>query len=79
MRAKIITMLFFALLFTGCIGNSADRGLENPNIVPYKVVTIDNCEYVEVKAGIADQSVYSLTHKGDCKNPIHCRVEEKKK
>lgn len=29
----------------------------------YKVITIGNCEYI--------QFLESLTHKGDCKNPIH--------
>lgn len=37
-----------------------------------KILEIEGCEYIEYDSGIADQRVYSLTHKGNCKNPIHC-------
>lgn len=36
-----------------------------------KIVEIEGCEYIEFDWGITDQRVYSLTHKGNCKNPIH--------
>ena len=33
-----------------------------------KVVEIENCEYLEFNTSVAH---YGLTHKGNCKNPIH--------
>lgn len=37
---------------------------------PYRVVLLDSCEYIrlDVAHGYA-----TLTHKGNCRNPIHCR------
>lgn len=37
----------------------------------YKIKTIDGCQYIEVDAGFGHSRVYSLTHKGNCTNPIH--------
>ena len=34
----------------------------------YNVVIIDGCEYLEYRAGAGESRVYSLTHKGNCKN-----------
>lgn len=39
----------------------------------YKIVVISGCEYIEVDAGFGYGAVYSLTHKGNCINPIHPR------
>ena len=36
---------------------------------PEDIHTIDSCEYIECDYGMLDQRVYSLTHKGNCKNP----------
>jgi hypothetical protein len=41
----------------------------------YNIRTIDDCQYIEVTyaAGFS-HGYYSLTHKGNCINPIHkCR------
>jgi hypothetical protein len=35
--------------------------------INYQVITIDSCEYI-LMDGFHEMS---LTHKGDCKNPIH--------
>lgn len=38
----------------------------------FRVVTIEGCEYIEREQGAGGHGhVYSLTHKGNCKNPIH--------
>lgn len=34
----------------------------------FTIKIIDGCEYIEFDDGIFDQRVYSLTHKGNCKN-----------
>jgi hypothetical protein len=34
----------------------------------YSVIELEGCEYLEYDYGLFDQRVYSLTHKGNCKN-----------
>lgn len=42
------------------------------------VITIDNCQYIEVYNNPAgNNAMYSLTHKGNCINPIHTYNKEK--
>lgn len=43
----------------------------------YRVITFDGCEYLVYQYSQPDDYgyVYSVTHKGNCKNPIH-QVEE---
>ncbi len=41
-----------------------------PKIV-YKEVTIHECEYIYVDDSFGDSRVYSITHKGNCRNAIH--------
>jgi len=36
-----------------------------------RTVEIEGCEYLEFDSGMGSTRVYSLTHKGNCKNPIH--------
>ncbi len=36
-----------------------------------QVRTIDGCQYLEYNYGESNYRVYSLTHKGNCNNPIH--------
>lgn len=42
----------------------------------YTIVVVDGCEYLEVQGGYADNRYYSLTHKGNCNNPVHPRVNK---
>lgn len=39
----------------------------------YKVIVIDNCQYIAAENGVPDVRNYNLTitHKGNCNNPIH--------
>lgn len=44
--------------------------------VPNRTILIDGCEYIESDTAILNKDrgpsrVYSLTHKGNCKNPAH--------
>jgi hypothetical protein len=34
----------------------------------YDITVIEGCEYLEVDGGVGKSSVYSITHKGNCKN-----------
>lgn len=36
-----------------------------------QIVVIDGCEYIESDQGFGNTRIYSLTHKGNCKNSIH--------
>lgn len=61
--------LFIALLAAiGCDSpNQSRRSDEAENGKRYNTVEIDSCQYVEYDAGIFDQRVYAITHKGNCK------------
>ena len=39
----------------------------------YSVRTIDGCEYIEFENStkVSNTYSYTITHKGNCKNPIH--------
>lgn len=67
------TLLFaliiaLTILVVGCKTQNAN-GTFTPNSIP-PVVVIEGCEYFECATyGIG---AYVYTHKGNCKNPIHC-------
>ena len=46
--------------------------IEGSNVVgeigSFSIVVIDGCEYLEYRRGNGNTAVYSLTHKGNCKN-----------
>ena len=63
-------LLLIVILLASCTPNGKEKFIEYNNTDPifdYRVVVIDKCEYIEVANG----SSYSLTHKGNCNNPIH--------
>ncbi|WP_375415794.1 hypothetical protein [uncultured Hymenobacter sp.] len=73
MRPFLLFSLLVLGLGAGCEESPSSRGKrveEARRRVPpdYRVVTIEGCEYlrVEVTHGYA-----TLTHKGNCRNPIH--------
>lgn len=39
------------------------------------VIEIDGCEYIETTSFMGDAQVSSLTHKGNCNNPIHFKKD----
>lgn len=63
---KFLPLLLFIVLFSSCDGINNDRHPEDN----YSIKTIDNCEYIYVSRRPWDGN-FSLTHKGNCKNPIH--------
>lgn len=57
------------LIIAACSREDIPANLEdNPR---FRTITIEGCEYIEFDAGVGHSRVYSLTHKGNCKNPIH--------
>lgn len=73
--ASMLTMLaWFILLLiflSGCVNPGPQPAAgDSGNVTPYgdyNIKVIDNCEYIEYDAGVGQSSVYSLTHKGNCK------------
>ena len=60
-------ILLLTLLVAGC---GEDDGRRNK--VAQIVIEFDGCEYIEVQSRVAyGYTVYSLTHKGNCKNKEH--------
>lgn len=67
MRKLLILSLF---LLSSCSQYDPKRGSSKEPSEDYRIVIIDGCEYVEVDEGGSRQNhrIYSLTHKGNCKN-----------
>ncbi len=63
---KLVIML--GLFASSCETPKGPRDEKNG----YAVVKIDSCEYIEVSSRLGMSSgYYSLTHKGNCRNPVH--------
>lgn len=78
MRMKMNNMfivLFLMCIFSGCEKPSGVREVHSSK--SYSIVVIDGCEYIECDYGMLETRVYSLTHKGNCKNKIHLHKIEK--
>lgn len=79
MRTSLLTLIVAASSVVGCVAPQ-----RSPPPVPfsetpqpetlenYEVRMLGDCEYVVVPMGYGADRYYSLTHKGDCENPIHC-------
>jgi len=65
---KLFFIIVCVMTITSC---SVEGGIETGHIGDYYIKVIDDCEYIEVDMGGGNTRVYSLTHKGNCKNPIH--------
>jgi hypothetical protein len=68
----LITLALIALV--GCSIPSGEHYNLDRDTEPsydYKVVVIDGCQYIEVNEGIGQTHTYTITHKGNCNNPIH--------
>lgn len=64
---KLLIILIACICFS-CESPKGEGVVQRDN---FTIKTIDGCEYIEVDYGILDNRVYSLTHKGNCSNPIH--------
>lgn len=71
-----LLMLFGLVLMLGCQEARKPAG-ERLTKDGYSVIVIEGCEYIEVRYWLGlDSGYYSLTHKGNCSNPIHCHTAE---
>ncbi len=69
-------ILIISLIFSSCVNSPSPnppKGKETPDVKlgDFSIKKIDGCEYVVYDYGVFDQRVFSMTHKGDCKNQIH--------
>jgi hypothetical protein len=68
---KKLTILFIAVSI-GMVGCGDKPEGEREEKSGYNILIIDSCEYIEVSHSLGTQyAYYSLTHKGNCSNPIH--------
>lgn len=68
MKKIIVIGSLLSILLISCNNPQADGNTQVSQLGDFKVKIIDGCEYIEYSAGFAEQSVYSLTHKGNCKS-----------
>ena len=65
-------VLFIFACTMGMVSCGPRQPIEGSNktgsIGDYTIVVIDGCEYLEYRKGGGESAVYSLTHKGNCKN-----------
>ena len=71
--SRILLAVLLLVFASECDTSSTPTPKEAaPPSMQYTVRTIDGCEYIQIEQMIGFNSgIYSLTHKGDCKNPIH--------
>lgn len=66
--AVLLALAAVVLLLTGCKPPGIQEDISTKPEGAYRVVVLDGCEYLE---GETYRSYYSLTHKGNCSNPVH--------
>jgi len=70
MKKLILATLLIGMM-SGCIESNIEKQKTSYNLgngnPPIEIVTIESCEYIYGPWGNATV----LTHKGNCKNPIH--------
>ena len=72
---KGLALLGLVSMVGGCMPESDKPQVTLPRCgkVNYEIVHLDGCEYIYLIRG----ETYILTHKGDCKNPMHAYRLEK--
>ncbi len=67
---KLILVAITLLALSSCNPQPENISSQSTN-GDFTIKIIDSCEYIEYDYGVFDQRVYSLNHKGNCKNKIH--------
>lgn len=68
----IFILLIFLLCFISCTSKEEKEKIRNEaakSSPPFTVIEIEGCEYLRFKSA---QEYIIITHKGNCKNTIHC-------
>ena len=65
----------YLFILTVCLLSCAKtpQRVDNADSSEFSVIEIDGCEYIYYDRGFGDVRVYGITHKGNCKNKIHCK------
>jgi hypothetical protein len=63
----IAMSLLMTFTFVGCYNRTVDSDGEIETSSNYTIKIIDGCEYIECDYGMNEYRVYTLTHKGNCK------------
>jgi len=66
MKIKLVALFAIAFMTASC--NSSYKNPESSGFKNYTFVEIDGCEYI---AWTVSYEYLNITHKGNCKNPIH--------
>jgi hypothetical protein len=64
--------LLMLLAATSCLSEEPKTDDMDPQPPPHTVITIEGCEYFRFRS---THGYIHITHKGNCKNPIHCYVQ----
>ena len=67
--AKGFIVIIGMALLTLCGCNNGEQEKHNNSYDEYNVVIIDSCQYFKISS--YGWGHYTLTHKGNCENPIH--------
>lgn len=70
MKKIIVLLLIVSLVGCGYKNDKSIKGENNSDLAGLKVIVLDGCEYFQFKS----YTYYSITHKGNCKNPIHNKL-----
>lgn len=62
-------LLITIILLSGCERKYTSSEKVDSDGIQYKTTIIENCEYIYLTTSYRR----SITHKGNCKNPIHSR------
>ena len=69
-RVALLSLLGMAGLAAACAPVAGDSAVDTG--LGYVIKVIDGCQYIEVASLLyTTAGFYSLTHKGNCNNPIH--------
>jgi hypothetical protein len=71
---QLIALVMLIMMMVSCTPNGEEVTRKDNSIKPtkdYRIVIIDGCEYIEIESSVSTSRIYSLTHKGNCKNSIH--------
>lgn len=64
-------LLILSILLIGCRQNENSKNtITSDSGIHYKIVLIENCEYIvyENSLALANNYSFAITHKGNCKN-----------
>ena len=68
---KHLLPLFIVTIGTACITLFFAGTPKSAAKIHFQEITIEGCQYIYVDENPGNFRLYSITHKGNCNNPIH--------